>query len=139
MPDAVDLIRAKRDGDRLSPADIGWLIDAYTAGAVAEEQMSALLMAIYFRGLDPEELRAWTRAMISSGERLDLSGLNAPTVDKHSTGVSDTGACGRQLRRRGAAAIRARARLHRRHARQTGVDSGLARVPLQCRHCPRPG
>jgi thymidine phosphorylase len=86
MPDAVDLIRAKRDGGTLSSADISWLIDAYTAGAVADEQMSALLMAIYFRGLDPEELRAWTRAMISSGERLDLSGLAAPTVDKHSTG-----------------------------------------------------
>ncbi len=86
MPDAVDLIRAKRDGGELSTADIRWLIDAYTAGAVAEEQMSALLMAIYFRGLSPGELRAWTRAMISSGERLDLSGLAAPTVDKHSTG-----------------------------------------------------
>jgi thymidine phosphorylase len=86
MPDAVDLIRVKRDGGRLSPADIRWLIDAYTAGAVADEQMSALLMAIYFRGLEPGELRAWTRAMISSGERLELSGLAAPTVDKHSTG-----------------------------------------------------
>jgi len=86
MPDAVDLIRAKRDGGRLSAADIRWLIDAYTAGGVADEQMSALLMAIYFRGLDPAELRAWTRAMISSGERLELSGLAAPTVDKHSTG-----------------------------------------------------
>jgi len=86
MPDAVDLIRVKRDGGRLSPGDIRWLIDAYTTGAVADEQMSALLMAIYFRGLDPGELRAWTRAMISSGERLELSGLAAPTVDKHSTG-----------------------------------------------------
>jgi thymidine phosphorylase len=86
MPDAVDLIRAKRDGGRLAGPDIRWLIDAYTAGTVADEQMSALLMAIYFRGLDAGELRAWTRAMISSGERLELSGLAAPTVDKHSTG-----------------------------------------------------
>jgi thymidine phosphorylase len=86
MPDAVDLIRAKRDGGTLSSADIGWLIDRYTAGAVADEQMSALLMAIFFRGLEPAELRAWTQAMISSGERLDLSELAAPTVDKHSTG-----------------------------------------------------
>jgi thymidine phosphorylase len=86
MPDTVDLIRAKRDGGRLSAADITWLIDAYTAGSVADEQMSALLMAIYFRGLDPDELRAWTHAMISSGERLELGGLAAPTVDKHSTG-----------------------------------------------------
>src|SRR6185503_18072754 len=58
----------------------------YTGGQVAEEQMSALLMAIYFRGLDPAELRAWTAAMIDSGERLDLSGVGLPTVDKHSTG-----------------------------------------------------
>ena len=86
MPDAVDLIRAKRDGGQLSAADIRWLIAAYTAGAIADEQMSALLMAIYFRGLDTSELMAWTDAMISSGERLDLGGLAAPTVDKHSTG-----------------------------------------------------
>jgi thymidine phosphorylase len=86
MPDAVDLILAKRDGGRLAPADIRWLIDAYTTGDVPDEQMSALLMAIYFRGLDAGELRAWTRAMINSGERLELSGLSAPTVDKHSTG-----------------------------------------------------
>ncbi len=86
MPDAVELIRAKRDGGRLSDSDIGWLIAAYTGGEIADEQMSALLMAIYFRGLDPGELQAWTDAMISSGERLDLAGLSAPTTDKHSTG-----------------------------------------------------
>jgi thymidine phosphorylase len=86
MPDVVDLIRAKRDGGRLSGGDIGWLISAYTGGEVPDEQLSALLMAIFFRGLDPAELRAWTAAMISSGERLDLSGVPAPTVDKHSTG-----------------------------------------------------
>jgi thymidine phosphorylase len=86
MPDAIDLIRAKRDGGRLAAADIRWLIASYTAGTIADEQMAALLMAIYFRGLDPDELMAWTDAMISSGERLDLGGLAAPTVDKHSTG-----------------------------------------------------
>jgi thymidine phosphorylase len=86
MPDAIDLIRAKRDGGRLSAADIRWLIASYTSGAIADEQMAALLMAIYFRGLDADELMAWTDAMISSGERLDLGGLAAPTVDKHSTG-----------------------------------------------------
>jgi thymidine phosphorylase len=86
VPDAVDLIIAKRDGGTLAEADISWLIDAYTRGEVAEEQMSALLMAIVFRGLAPAELRAWTAAMIASGERLDLSGVAAPTVDKHSTG-----------------------------------------------------
>ena len=86
MPDAVELIRAKRDGRALTDAEISWLIAAYTDGLVADEQMSAMAMAIFFRGLDPAELRAWTAAMISSGERLDLSGLPVPTVDKHSTG-----------------------------------------------------
>jgi len=86
MPDVVDLIRAKRDGGRLSGSDIDWLMAAYTGGQIADEQMSALLMAIFFRGLDPAELRTWTAAMISSGERLDLSAVPAPTVDKHSTG-----------------------------------------------------
>jgi thymidine phosphorylase len=86
MADVIDLIRAKRDGGRLSAADIRWLIAAYTAGTIADEQMSALLMAIYFRGLAADELMAWTDAMITSGERLQLAGLTAPTVDKHSTG-----------------------------------------------------
>jgi len=86
MPDAVDLIRSKRDGGQLSAADIRWLIAAYTTGTIADEQMAALLMAIYFRGLAADELMAWTDAMISSGERLELGGLAAPTVDKHSTG-----------------------------------------------------
>jgi thymidine phosphorylase len=85
-PAAVDLIRAKRDGVPLSAHEIDWVIGAYLRGEVAEEQMSALLMAIYFNGLDPGELRAWTGAMVDSGERLDLSGTGLPTVDKHSTG-----------------------------------------------------
>jgi thymidine phosphorylase len=86
---AVDLIRAKRDGQPLTDAQILWLFDRYLAadpGAVPDEQMSALLMAIYFQGLDPAELRTWTAAMIDSGERLDLSSVGRPTVDKHSTG-----------------------------------------------------
>jgi thymidine phosphorylase len=82
----VDLIRAKRDGGTLAPADIRWLMRAYLAGEVADEQMSALLMAVFFRGMDGAELRTWTTAMIESGERLDLSGVGRPTVDKHSTG-----------------------------------------------------
>ncbi len=85
-PDAVELIRAKRDGERLEDSQIRWLIDAYLRGVVAEEQMSALLMAVYFRGLDQAELRAWTAAMVNSGERLDLTAAGRPTVDKHSTG-----------------------------------------------------
>jgi thymidine phosphorylase len=85
-PAAVDLIHAKRDGRALSDDEVRWLIAAYVRGEVADEQMSALLMAIFFRGLDPGELRAWTAAMIASGERLDLSSVGRPTVDKHSTG-----------------------------------------------------
>jgi thymidine phosphorylase len=84
--DTTDLIRAKRDGRPLTDAQIRWLIDAYLGREVAEEQMSALLMAIYFHGLDRAELRAWTAAMVDSGDRLDLRGAGRPTVDKHSTG-----------------------------------------------------
>src|SRR5215469_5036977 len=86
MTDAVSLIRAKRDGQRLADDDIRWLFEAYARHEVADEQMSALLMAIYFRGLDRAELRTWTAAMIASGDRLDLSSVGRPTVDKHSTG-----------------------------------------------------
>ena len=86
MTDAVSLIRAKRDGQRLADDEIRWLFEAYARHEVADEQMSALLMAIYFRGLDRTELRTWTAAMIASGDRLDLSSVGRPTVDKHSTG-----------------------------------------------------
>jgi thymidine phosphorylase len=82
----VDVIRAKRDGHALSDDQIRWVLDAYVRGAVADEQVSALLMAVVFNGLGPRELATWTAAMIDSGERLDLSGLSRPTVDKHSTG-----------------------------------------------------
>ncbi|WP_448479057.1 thymidine phosphorylase [Mycolicibacter minnesotensis] len=89
--DAPTLIAAKRDGHRLPDAGIDWLIDGYTAGLVAEEQMSALLMAIYLRGMDAAETVRWTSAMIASGERLDFTDLSRDgkplkTVDKHSTG-----------------------------------------------------
>jgi thymidine phosphorylase len=86
MTDAVTVIRAKRDGQRLADDDIRWLFEAFARGEVADEQMSALLMAIYFQGLDGAELRTWTAAMIDSGECLDLSAISRPTVDKHSTG-----------------------------------------------------
>ncbi|GID25251.1 thymidine phosphorylase [Paractinoplanes brasiliensis] len=83
---AVDVIRAKRDGHTLSDAQIDWVVDAYTRGAVADEQMSALAMAILLRGMTPAEIARWTAAMIASGERLDLSAVTRPTADKHSTG-----------------------------------------------------
>src|SRR5690348_196438 len=82
----VELITAKRDGGSLADAEIDWLIDAYVRGVVADEQMSALAMAVFFRGLEPPELRRWTAAMIASGERMGFSSLSRPTADKHSTG-----------------------------------------------------
>jgi thymidine phosphorylase len=84
--DVVELIRTKCDGVELSDAQIDWLIEAYTADEIADEQMSALAMAVRFCGLSRRELNRWTRAMINSGERLDFSALSKPTVDKHSTG-----------------------------------------------------
>jgi thymidine phosphorylase len=84
--DMVDVIRTKRDGGTLTDAQVDWVIDAYTAGRVADEQMSALLMAVLLRGMAPGELRRWTAAMLASGNRIDLSSVAAPTVDKHSTG-----------------------------------------------------
>jgi thymidine phosphorylase len=89
--DAPTIIRAKRDGFRLTDEAIDWVIDAYTHGRVADEQMSALLMAIFLRGMDRGEISRWTTAMIASGEKLDFSdlrrdGRRLPTVDKHSTG-----------------------------------------------------
>ena len=84
--DAVDVIAAKRDGATLTDAQIDWVVEAYTRGAVAEEQMSALAMAIYLRGMSRAEIARWTDAMIASGERMDFSGLPRPTADKHSTG-----------------------------------------------------
>jgi thymidine phosphorylase len=83
---AVDIIRTKRDGGVLSDAQIDWVVDGYTRGIVADEQMSALAMAILLRGMTPAEIARWTAAMIDSGERLDLSTVDRPTVDKHSTG-----------------------------------------------------
>jgi thymidine phosphorylase len=84
--DVVDVIRTKRDGKVLSDEQIKWFITAYTDGRVADEQASALLMAIVWRGMESHELATWTAAMIASGERLDLSSIERPTADKHSTG-----------------------------------------------------
>jgi len=84
--DMVNLICSKRDGRELSDAEIDWVIDAYVRGQVADEQVASLLMAIFWRGLSVAELNAWTAAIIASGERMDLTRLSRPTVDKHSTG-----------------------------------------------------
>ena len=84
--DAVEVISAKRDRRELSDSQIDWVIDAYTRGDVADEQMSALAMAILLNGMAPREISRWTRAMIASGETMDFSALSRPTADKHSTG-----------------------------------------------------
>ncbi|MEU4117664.1 thymidine phosphorylase [Kitasatospora sp. NPDC028055] len=84
--DAISVIRTKRDRGELSDAQIDWVIDAYTRGEVADEQMSALAMAILLNGMKPHEISRWTEAMIRSGVRMDFSSLPLPTSDKHSTG-----------------------------------------------------
>lgn len=84
--DVVDIIRDKRDRRALSPAQIDWVIDAYTKGVVADEQMAALAMAIFLNGMNREEIARWTQAMIDSGETMSFSSLSRVTTDKHSTG-----------------------------------------------------
>jgi thymidine phosphorylase len=84
--DAVEVITAKRDRGELADSQIDWVVDAYTRGVVADEQMSALAMAILLNGMNRREIARWTRAMIASGERMDFSTLSRPTADKHSTG-----------------------------------------------------
>ena len=83
---AVELIIKKREHQQLETAEIDWLIANYTAGRVADEQMSAMTMAILLNGMSPREIKDLTLAMIASGERLEFAGLQAPTADKHSTG-----------------------------------------------------
>ncbi|MFD3336632.1 thymidine phosphorylase [Streptomyces sp. NPDC058700] len=84
--DVISVIRTKRDKGELSPEQIDWVIDAYTRGAVADEQMSALAMAILLNGMNRAEIARWTAAMIASGERMNFDSLSRPTADKHSTG-----------------------------------------------------
>jgi len=81
-----EIIKAKRDGRRLAPQDILAFIDGFTLGEIPDYQMSALCMAIFFRGLEEEELGAWAKAMLESGDVLDLSDTPGVKVDKHSTG-----------------------------------------------------
>ena len=84
--DAVQVIITKRDGGVIPDDQIDWVVDAYTRGVVADEQMSSLAMAILQRGMTRGEIARWTHAMINTGVRLDFSGLGRPTADKHSTG-----------------------------------------------------
>lgn len=81
-----ELIRKKRDGETLSESEIEFFIQGYAQGTIPDYQASAMAMAIFFRGLSDEELMGWTRAMIHSGEVMDLSDIQGYKVDKHSTG-----------------------------------------------------
>lgn len=83
---APEIIALKRDRKVLNDDQIDWVVDAYTRGVVADEQMSALAMAILLNGMQRHEISRWTDAMIRSGERMNWSMLDRPTVDKHSTG-----------------------------------------------------
>ena len=129
---AVDVIAAKRDGGELSDDHIDWVVDAYTRGAVADEQMSALAMAILLNGMSRREIARWTAAMIASGERMDFSGARRPDVrqalDRRRRRQDHAAArtARRGLRGRRPAAVRPRPRPHRRHPRQARVDPGLA-------------
>src|SRR5262249_48833470 len=83
---AVDLIRKKRDGGELSPAEVKFMVEGYTRETIADYQMSSFLMAVLLRGMSSAELAALTEAMLHSGEVLDLSAIPGRKVDKHSTG-----------------------------------------------------
>jgi thymidine phosphorylase len=83
---AVELIVAKREKQELTTDQINWLVSNYTSGVVADEQMSAMAMAILLNGMNRREIKDLTLAMIATGERLDFSSLSMPTADKHSTG-----------------------------------------------------
>ena len=129
---AVDVIRTKRDGGVLSDAQIDWVVDAYTRGIVADEQMSALAMAILLRGMTPAEIARWTAAMIDS--RRAPRPVHCGPADRrqalHRRGRRQdhaaVDAAGGRVRGGGTAAVRAGTRPHRRHAGQAGVDPGLA-------------
>jgi thymidine phosphorylase len=83
---AVEVIVAKRENQELSTEQINWLVNNYTSGVVADEQMSAMAMAIFLNGMNRREIKDLTLAIIATGERLDFSSLTMPTADKHSTG-----------------------------------------------------
>ena len=136
--DAVEVIIAKRDGGELTDEQIDWVIDAYTRGEVADEQMSALAMAILLNGMNRREIARWTAAMIASGERMDFSVAVAgrPPTSTPPAGSATRSPCRwrRWSRPAGSAvpaAVRPRARPHRRHPRQAGVDPRLAGRAVQ--------
>ncbi|MBI4889613.1 MAG: thymidine phosphorylase [Acidobacteria bacterium] len=82
----VDLIQRKRNGEELSPEEITWLVESYTRGEIPDYQMSAFLMAVYFENMTDHEVGAMVESIVASGDKLDLSDVAGPKVDKHSTG-----------------------------------------------------
>ena len=130
--DIVNLICTKRDGHELKDAEIDWIMDAYVHGAVADEQVSALLMAVFWRGLSVGELSRWTSAIIASGEKMDLSGLIAPDGGQalnrrgRRQGLAHLGPPCRGLRSRRAPAFGPWPRSHGRDSRQAGLDPRVA-------------
>ena len=134
---AIDVIRKKRDGQELSPAEIEYLVRAYTSGEIPDYQVSAWLMAVILRGLTRAETSVLTDAMLHSGDVLDLSEFAAMKVDKHSTGgVGDKtslvlGAAGGGGRTGRSHDQRPRPRTYRRHAGQAGIHSRLQRQPVR--------
>ena len=143
--DVISVIRTKRDRGELSDEQIDWVIDAYTRGEVADEQMSALAMAILLNGMNRAEIARWTAAMIASGERMDFVAAVPPhhrqALHRRRRRQDHPAArpAGRRLRCRRAAAQRPRPRPHRRHPGQAGVHPRLARPPLQRGDAVRPG
>ena len=82
----VDLIQRKRNGEELSSEEISWLVDGYTRGTIPDYQVSALLMAVYYQNMTDVEVGAMVESIIASGDRIDLTSISGPKVDKHSTG-----------------------------------------------------
>ncbi|HPT27549.1 MAG TPA: thymidine phosphorylase, partial [Bryobacteraceae bacterium] len=82
----IDLIQRKRNGEELLPEEIDWLVSSYNRGEIPDYQMSAFLMAVFFQDMNDVEVGAMVQSIIATGERLDLSSVAGPKVDKHSTG-----------------------------------------------------
>ena len=122
-----DLITKKKHKQALTDAEIEYMIHGYVAGTIPDYQMSAMLMAIWFSGMDDHETTELTKVMARSGDQIDLSAIAGKKVDKHSTGQDDADrrAHRRGVRRQSREDVGARPRAHGRHGRQARVHPGL--------------